>query len=452
MSKNADLLVGGPCPDLICGICQDIFDEPIQVHCPEDHMFCDRCIKQHIETQSACPICLTTLDRNSFQLSKFAQRQISRIRIRCPHHSNGCSWQGLLSEPHPKECECAPMSCANVDKGCTETGLSRMNMSLHMDQCAFQELACPNGSSTCSNFLRKDLQKHESECRSYRCPYTSEGCTFVGNLNETNVHCESYCGRLHKSIESLTEQIKHLNEAVQHMSAGLDFQPLPPPLQQEEKSQDEEEDKAETDTPSEGMDLLHEMLNGDLLDTLHLSDGKPLDTSTPPAPNLLDLGSLDFLDSLPLENFSFDQIMSQVASPEPLEFNPSAVLPKRTSNGKKIRYSKNVQLAHSAMRMAREKTGDHRMNVNDRYVNQQKSNQLALKHAVDINKLLLNDETKAKKKKVAESLKADDTSIISSPPAISSPSHPTHTATQRRPMFILASSYLSNYSSNTSPS
>lgn len=98
----------------------DILDEPIQVHCPEgdlnkikkrignnfingkrkDHLFCRKCIQKHLETESSCPLCFTSLDKNSFQLSKFAQRQISRLRIQCPYYLNGCSWQGLIADNH----------------------------------------------------------------------------------------------------------------------------------------------------------------------------------------------------------------------------------------------------------------------------------------------------------------------------------------------------------------
>jgi hypothetical protein len=67
-------------------------------------MFCSKCIHKHVEQgQTACPLCLTTLDLNSFQLSKFVQRQIGRLRIKCCYAENGCSWQGLFSDNHITE-------------------------------------------------------------------------------------------------------------------------------------------------------------------------------------------------------------------------------------------------------------------------------------------------------------------------------------------------------------
>jgi hypothetical protein len=66
-------------------------------------MFCASCINQHMETHDSCPVCLTPLDKQSFQLSKFAQRQLGRIRIKCLYANNGCPWQGILSDKHNEE-------------------------------------------------------------------------------------------------------------------------------------------------------------------------------------------------------------------------------------------------------------------------------------------------------------------------------------------------------------
>ncbi|KAG1445655.1 hypothetical protein G6F56_009835 [Rhizopus delemar] len=285
-----------------------------------------------------------------------------------------------------------------------------VNIQQHIKECPYQQLSCPNGMQLCLPFLRKELEKHDNECQSYTCPYSPEGCTFIGTRNQVNIHCEGYCGRLHKSIDDLTEQIKRLNTMIQNMSIGLDIQQPSPPVQQE--------DLVEKDQEMNEMALFREMLNGDLFESLNLSDPKKGENTPPALPNLMDLGSLDFLDTLS-NDFKFDQ-PAEATSPKPLKFVPPTTVPKRTTNGKKIRYSKNIQLAHSAMRAARERTAE---SLNDQHVIQQKNNQLALKHAVDSNKTH-NDDSKSKKKKPVE-------------PVITDP--------KRRPMFILASSYLSNY-------
>ncbi|KAI8340460.1 hypothetical protein BC941DRAFT_449975 [Chlamydoabsidia padenii] len=79
MNCKKDMLLDAPCPELLCGLCSDILDDPMQVHCSEDHMFCRSCLANY--QKASCPSCMEPLDKTSFQLSKFVKRQISRLRV-----------------------------------------------------------------------------------------------------------------------------------------------------------------------------------------------------------------------------------------------------------------------------------------------------------------------------------------------------------------------------------
>lgn len=69
-------------------------------------MFCGKCIHHHVDNASTtCAICTTTLDKNSFQSSKFVSRQVGRLRIKCPFYNHGCPWQGIISDNHMAEVE-----------------------------------------------------------------------------------------------------------------------------------------------------------------------------------------------------------------------------------------------------------------------------------------------------------------------------------------------------------
>ncbi|KAF1804279.1 hypothetical protein FB192DRAFT_1457383 [Mucor lusitanicus] len=547
--KKVDLLLDEPCPELLCGICSDILEDPMQVHCPEDHMFCSKCITCHVEQQSNCPICTTPLDKNTFQVSKFVTRQVGRLRIKCAYADTGCPWQGLLSDQHISECEYQPCTCPNADKGCNATNLNKSNMQHHLESCLYQTMTCPNNMPLCQPFLLLDLSKHENQCQSYTCPYANEGCPFIGTLTQVNIHCEGYCGRLHQKVNQLEEEVKRLNKLIQDVTIGLNIKlPSTPEtaLQEDESKKQQQQQQQQADTSMDEMALFHQMFNSDPFGALDLSATTPtaMDQNTPnhhedDNTSMMDFGSvlpdINFLDlnqsgahvtsppphsSSSASNFhsnnsnnnttlnnnnnnqqvDFNSIFETATSPQPLQFVPPVNVPKRTSNGKKIRYSKNVRLAHNALRIARQRTASNNNPSNDAILNnldiaKQQMNsgsQITFKNFQDVAHFLNTDAmpppssntstiTTSNKKpaKVSSSTSSTTTATtntttntntsntatakptakkekkknttVSSPqytdPTVSSPP-PSANAPKRRPMFILASSYLSNYNSN----
>ncbi|GAN04346.1 RING finger protein 151-like [Mucor ambiguus] len=550
--KKVDLLLDEPCPELLCGICSDILEDPMQVHCPEDHMFCSKCITCHVEQQSNCPICTMPLDKNTFQVSKFVTRQVGRLRIKCAYSDTGCPWQGLLSDQHISECEYQPCTCPNADKGCNVTNLNKSNMQHHLKSCLYQTMTCPNNMPLCQPFLLLDLSKHESQCQSYTCPYANEGCPFIGTLTQVNIHCEGYCGRLHQKVNQLEEEVKRLNKLIQDVTIGLNIKlPSTPETALQEDESKKQQQQQQVDTSMDEMALFHQMFNSDPFGALDLSATTPtaMDQNTPnhhedDNTSMMDLGSvlpdINFLDlnqpgtrvtsspshsSSSASNFhnninnnnnndnnhnnitlnnnnsnqqvDFNSIFETATSPQPLQFVPPVNVPKRTSNGKKIRYSKNVRLAHNALRIARQRTASNNNPSNDAILNNldiakqqmNNGNQITFKNFQDVAHFLNTDAmppssnttTTTSNKKPTKTVPAVSSSMsssstttttntpntatakptpkkekkknitVSSPqytdPTVSSPP-PSTNAPKRRPMFILASSYLSNYNSN----
>ncbi|KAL9537922.1 hypothetical protein MBANPS3_011343 [Mucor bainieri] len=568
--KKVDLLLDEPCPELLCGICSDILEDPMQVHCPEDHMFCSKCITCHVEQQSSCPICTMPLDRNTFQVSKFVTRQVGRLRVKCAYSDAGCPWQGLLSDQHISECEYQPCTCPNADKGCNVTNLHKSNMQQHLTSCLYQTMTCPNNMPLCQPFLLLDLSKHEHQCQSYTCPYANEGCPFIGTLTQVNIHCEGYCGRLHQKVNQLEEEVQRLNKLIQDVTIGLNIKlPSTPEtaLQEDESKKQQlqqpqqQQQQQQVDTSMDEMALFHQMFNSDPFGALDLSATTPtaMDQNTPnhqedDNASMMDLGSvlpdINFLDlnqpgahvtsppshsSSSASNFhnnnnnnitlnnnnnnnddelpvDFNSIFETATSPQPLQFVPPVHVPKRTSNGKKIRYSKNVRLAHNALRIARQRTASNNNPSNDAILNNldiakkqmNNGNQITFKNFQDVAHFLNTDampppsnttatNTTSNKKSAKAAVSASTScststttttttttttatntntsttaaaaaagkpapkkekkknTTVSSPqytdPTVSSPP-PSANAPKRRPMFILASSYLSNYNSN----
>lgn len=396
-------------------------------------------------------------------------------------------------------------------------------MQQHMETCLYQIIPCPNNMPMCQPFLRKDLAKHENECQSYSCPYASEGCPYTATLTQVRMHCEGYCGRLHKKVQDLEMECKRLNSLIHDFTVGLNIKlPSTPENnmqedQQQQLQQSQQQSQQQADTSMDEMALFHQMFNSDPFGALDLNDTKSTPVNTPNS--MMDLSTvlpdMSFLDSNSNSNSnnnnnsnsntSFNSLFETATSPQPLQFIPPVNVPKRTSNGKKIRYSKNVRLAHSALRIARQRTASnnnattfssHHNPSNDAILNnldiaKQKS-LISFKNIDDVTQFLngdlnkpsssspLNTNTKAlpappttaikkekKRNNSTTSISTTSTTNItaatksiqphessSSSPQIESVSSPpsSNAAPKRRPMFILASSYLSNYNSSSSHS
>lgn len=410
-------------------------------------------------------------------------------------------------------------------------------MQHHLDTCLYQTITCPNNMPLCQPFLLLNITKHENQCQSYTCPYANEGCPFIGTLTQVNIHCDGYCGRLHQKVNQLEEEVKRLNKLIQDVTIGLNIKlpSTPETTLQEDESKKQQLQKA--DTSMDEMALFHQMFNSDPFGALDLSATTPnaTDQNTPnnnddDNASMMDLSSvlpdINFLDlnqpnpnataSSPpststinnnnnLNNLNtpnniqddsqqvdFNSIFETASSPQPLQFVPPVNVPKRTSNGKKIRYSKNVRLAHNALRIARQRTASSNPS-NDAILNNldiakqqmNNNNQITFKNLQDVTYFLNADTTtdaltttttsnkKSNKsstaaastststatsstttttaKTIAKKEKKKNTSTTVSSPqymdsTVSSP--PSTNTPKRRPMFILASSYLSNYNSN----
>lgn len=287
----------------------------------------------------------------------------------------------------------------------------------------------------CQPFFKKDIPKHENECRSYSCPYALEGCPYIDTLTQVKIHCDGYCGRIHKKVQDLELECKRLNTLINDFTVGLNIKlPSTPETNIQEEKQN--------DTSMDEMALFHQMFNSDPFGSLDLNSNNDkvdtMDLSTV-------LPDMSFLDN------NSNSLFDTATSPQPLQFIPPVNVPKRTSNGKKIRYSKNVRLAHSALRIARQRTASNNNSSfinpsNDAILNNldiaKQKNQISFKNVDDVTQFLNTDLTKTTKPKKEKKRNNSLSSQIETTP-------PSTAAPKRRPMFILASSYLSNYNSNS---
>lgn len=184
-------------------------------------------------------------------------------------------------------------------------------MKEHEKICLYQTIEC----AVCQSFMLKDLPDHERQCKSYTCPYSTEGCTFMGTLSTVNDHCDNYCGRLHRQVLDLENQITNLNEVLRY-------------LETTKSERVESTNTVVPATPTMKTPIKFKFENPKSNDTSrHNWINRP------------------------------NEIQSNI--PEPMEItNPSsltkpAILPKRAPNGQKICYSKNKELTNQALNIRR---------------------------------------------------------------------------------------------------
>ncbi|CAO3600521.1 unnamed protein product [Absidia cylindrospora] len=292
-------------------------------------MFCHQCILQFLDSQHtsnvSCPTCQMPMNTNALQPSKFVQRQLGRLTIRCQYQTLGCTWVGLLSSDHISQCTFQARQCMNADHGCTQR-LDSKTMEQHEIECEYGVMECPNGSCS-SSFLRKDISQHESTCPSYPCSYASNGCQFIGTIPDVNTHCAMYCGRLHDRIQQLEQECLLLSQQLE----------LKKILQQPDYNHH---------TTSSTSDISQIQAT-----STHQSQHNTMDLANDP---LLQVVNDSDIFKLMEPTAKSNNSTSVPASPNKIHSSPvSSGAPKRTPKGKRIRYSKNTKLAHGALRASK---------------------------------------------------------------------------------------------------
>ena len=75
-----------------CSICLNVAFDPVDIGCENGHIFCNICIHRlRLESHSIhtfmCPSCRCVCNPQNIRKMPFIERQIKRLKIKCPNHS-----------------------------------------------------------------------------------------------------------------------------------------------------------------------------------------------------------------------------------------------------------------------------------------------------------------------------------------------------------------------------
>ncbi|XP_054869783.1 TNF receptor-associated factor 6 isoform X1 [Amphiprion ocellaris] len=156
MGYDLERFVGYVNEGLLCCVCRDVLERPLQAPC--EHAYCSACISSWLLHHHSCPEDRQPLDVGSLKpLYRYMRNDLSRLQIRCVNAGQGCEVICSLESlhTHEDECEFAFISCSNT--GCPMQ-VERRGLEAHLSECNFRSRECPNGCG--HTLLSVDQSQH----------------------------------------------------------------------------------------------------------------------------------------------------------------------------------------------------------------------------------------------------------------------------------------------------
>ncbi|NXV79224.1 RNF41 ligase, partial [Atlantisia rogersi] len=226
MGYDIERFVGYVNEGLLCSICRDVLEDPLQAPC--EHAFCTACIHGWLVHHSNCPEDRQMIDVSLLRpLYRYMKNDLNRLQLHCKNRENGCEMVCSLEsiDRHERECEYSQIPCSNA--GCTAQ-VERRNLDGHLAVCEFRSRECPNGCGytilsaedtqhNCVAELRTELELLRSEmiCRVEEAKHEMES-----RLDSQRRHMVQKESILQNEIEELKSQMSRLMSDVRSLMAA----------------------------------------------------------------------------------------------------------------------------------------------------------------------------------------------------------------------------------------
>ncbi|XP_044863445.1 TNF receptor-associated factor 6-like isoform X1 [Mauremys mutica] len=143
MGYDIERFVGYVNEGLLCCICRDVLEDPLQAPC--EHAFCTACIHGWLVHHNNCPEDRQALDMSVLRpLYRYMKNDLNRLQLHCKNGERGCEMVCSLEsiDRHERECEYSQIPCSNA--GCP-VQIERRNLDSHLAVCEYRSRECPNG-------------------------------------------------------------------------------------------------------------------------------------------------------------------------------------------------------------------------------------------------------------------------------------------------------------------
>ncbi|KAM9302976.1 RING finger protein 151-like isoform 1-T9 [Morus bassanus] len=226
MGYDIERFVGYVNEGLLCSICRDVLEDPLQAPC--EHAFCTACIHGWLVHHSNCPEDRQMIDISLLRpLYRYMKNDLNRLQLHCKNREYGCEMVCSLEsiDRHERECEYSQIPCSNA--GCT-VQIERRNLDGHLAVCEYRSRECPNGCGytilsaedtqhNCVAELRTELELLRSEmiCRVEEAKHEMES-----RLDSQRRHMVQKESILQNEIEELKSQMSRMMSDIRSLMAA----------------------------------------------------------------------------------------------------------------------------------------------------------------------------------------------------------------------------------------
>ncbi|XP_041842973.1 RING finger protein 151 isoform X2 [Melanotaenia boesemani] len=213
MGYDLERFVGYVNEGLLCCVCRDVLERPLQAPC--EHAYCSSCISSWLLHHQSCPEDRLPLDVSTLKpLYRYMRNDLNRLQIRCVNAGHGCEVVCSLESlhTHEDECEFAFISCSN--SGCP-VQVERRGLEAHLSECNFRSRECPNG---CGHTLHSIEQSQHNCVAELRTEVEMLRAEMLCKVEEVRREMES---RLDSQRRHMVQKESQLKNEVEELKSQL---------------------------------------------------------------------------------------------------------------------------------------------------------------------------------------------------------------------------------------